>query len=205
MNIKEWKLFPTLVMEIENFLTEDECKLLFDHLLPETNFEKTPESLYNAIGDGYTSWKFSDTDDYIRNIFLEKIGISFDDKLKSYLDTFSKNMGLKRLKVSNCWYNIQKKGSLLKYHTHSSSVVSGAVFLNVDKDSSHLQILNPNPFCDYIDKRELTEYTYGNFSFLPKVGSLIIFPSYLKHGAPNLNNTENRCVISFNTNTEYER
>lgn len=202
MNVKEWKLFPTLVMEVENFLSKDECKVLLEQFIAEKKsigVENYPNSEHIAIGNAISSYE---KDDYIYKKISGTIIPDFYNRLKICVDNYISKVKFPSVKIAKCWYNLQERNSLLKYHTHNGSVISGAIFINVDDESSNLDFINPNPFPDYISKSELSEYTYGNFSFVPKKGNLIIFPSYLKHGAPNFNNTQNRCVISFNT--EYE-
>ncbi len=203
MNVKEWKLFPTLVMEVDDFLSDSECQLLFDHFMEEKkihNHEKDYDSSYAALGKTLSSYI---KDDRIYKRIDYKIIPDFYNRLKTCIDNYVDTVKFFPVRITNCWYNIQEKDSLLQHHTHSGSVISGAIYINVDEHSSKLEFVNPNPFPDFIEKRELSEYTYGKFSFIPQKGKMILFPSYLKHGAPNFNNTQNRCVISFNT--EYER
>jgi uncharacterized protein (TIGR02466 family) len=85
---------------------------------------------------------------------------------------------------------------------HANSILSGSLYINVDNESSKLYFDNPNQFIKYFEYnyQELTDYNFEYFYITPKVGDLVIFPSWLTHGSNGeQNNTENRTVISFNT------
>ena len=49
----------------------------------------------------------------------------------------------------------------------------------------------------------VTEYSSQNVKFMPTVGDLILFPSWLEHGSDKKNQSKERIVLSFNT--EYEQ
>jgi len=187
--IEDFKLFPVLVKKVNNFLSVDECSTIQKELLNREGLLKDHELL---TGES----KSSHLIDNILNI----ISINLNDRIKDITLSYKKDVGFKMDNViSHSWFNIQKKGTALKEHTHPNSVLSGALYINVDQDSNQLYFHNPNQFMSYCDIEKPSECSYQWFYFKPELGSLIIFPSWLKHGSNETkNNTENRTVISFN-------
>jgi uncharacterized protein (TIGR02466 family) len=98
--------------------------------------------------------------------------------------------------VTNCWVTIQTKGSELHDHTHPLTTISGVIFLNVDKNSSKLVFRNPVNLMEFTMQKSLDNSIY---TITPENGSLLIFPSWLKHGSfGEINYTEERIILSFN-------
>ncbi len=187
--IDDFKLFPVLVKRVNNFLSVDECNTIQKELLNREGLLKDHELLSGKS-------KSSHLIDNILNI----ISINLNDRIKDITLSYKKDVGFKMDNViSHSWFNIQKKETVLKEHTHPNSVLSGALYINVDQDSNQLYFHNPNQFMSYCDIEKPSECSYQWFYFKPELGSLIIFPSWLKHGSNQTkNNTENRTVISFN-------
>ena len=86
---------------------------------------------------------------------------------------------------------------MLDEHYHPNSIVSGALYLNVD-DSCYLTFHNPNPYIYFTDIVEYNSCNYQWQKYYVKNGDLILFPSWLRHSVPS-NPTEKRYTISFNT------
>lgn len=124
--------------------------------------------------------------------------------LQNIITSYIKFSGYGNPKILNkemqsSWFNIQNEGSSLNRHTHALSTISGAIYINVDDDSSMLYFYNPNQFNEFSVSSKNTEYTYDWYKFKPKNGDLFLFPSWLAHGSNgDQNNTKNRTVISFN-------
>jgi hypothetical protein len=84
----------------------------------------------------------------------------------------------KRMKIINSWFNVTYPGGILKKHKHEESILSGAFYVKVGKESTPL----------------LFEHTKIN----PRNGLLVIFPSTMLHHTEE--ETEERIVVSFNAN-----
>ena len=184
MNYEIFSLFPIPVLRVKNFITEDER---FD-LLKRIDCIKHEEHP-TLIGDTVSSHN-------IKNNLLEN---SLVDKLQDPLDYYCKVNGLAKVKITNSWSNIQNKNSRLLDHRHPESKISGALYINVSMNSSNLYFLNPNPFNEFVDYIEETEYNFSYVRIEPENCQLILFPSWLKHGShEETNNMDNRIVVSFN-------
>ena len=184
MDIVKFSLFPTLVLYFPQFIDSKKCNKIFK-LLKTKKLDNHPSLI-----------KGKSSHDSTTNI-LSELSIDLNKPLQEYSHQSRINIVNK---ISNSWFNIQDKESVLKEHVHSSSILAGSLFINIGKKASKLYFHNPNPFVSYTQiKQPSNDYTYEWYCFDPKKGDLIIFPSWLKHGSNhNKNFYKNRTVISFN-------
>tara|TARA_R110000765_G_scaffold367314_1_gene457478 strand:- start:52 stop:612 length:561 start_codon:yes stop_codon:yes gene_type:complete len=184
MDLIKFSLFPTLVLYFPQFINSKECDKIFK-LLKTKKVDNHPSLI-----------KGKSTHASHANI-LSEISINLHRPLQEYSDQSKIKIVNK---IDDSWFNIQDKESVLKEHIHPNSILSGGLFINVGKKASKLYFHNPNPFVSYTETKEpLNTYSYDWYSFDPKKGDLVIFPSWLKHGSnQNKNFYNNRTVISFN-------
>lgn len=190
MITNNYSLFPTLVQEIPDFLTDIECDVIIDNLDHSRLID------HNAlVGDGSSSHsaKWHSELDFI------DLSLPLKERLMNAFDGYCKTSGFSDVYITNSWVNIQKVGSQLKFHSHPHSVISCALYLYADEKSSPISFKTPNPFNSYTDIETLTDYTYEWYTLIPKTGKLIIFPSWLIHGSHGINESEQRIVLSVNT------
>lgn len=191
MQTNNYKCFPILITQIQNFLSADECQQLVNVI------DQNDYAPHGAL-TGPALSTFNNAKDNIINDF-DKI-IPLKERISQALDTYTKETGLTKVKLDNSWVNVQHQDSRLNFHTHPCSALSGALYLKVDQDSSKLCLINPNALANNYATIELTEYTYEWVNIVPKIGDLIIFPSLIKHGSNEINQSMERIVCSFNTN-----
>jgi uncharacterized protein (TIGR02466 family) len=192
--MQDYNLFPTLVRRIKNFLSKDEIDLILAY--------KPNLALHGALsGNAVSSHS-------VKSVLLNDIDhiVSLNKRIYKIINEFRLEYGIIKLGIDNSWINIQEPDSRLNFHTHPDSVISGAIYVNVDDDSSKLYFYNPNPYLEYINYFNAPEtHTYLNYKTIylkPNNGDLILFPSWLRHGSEDLNKTIGRVVISFNTKYE---
>jgi uncharacterized protein (TIGR02466 family) len=198
MQTNHHRLFPTLVVEVEGFITPEQCADLAKY--GESLSDKTAPHAA-IVGDGISS--FVNQSMFLAQAVAELGSCKeLDIKLIEEIHKYLKATGFKGDKViSNSWFNVQNTGSTLQKHTHPGAIISGALYVNVDENSSPICFYNPNPYLSFSEilPTECTDFTYEWFSFKPKLGSLLLFPSWLAHGSNGVqNNTQKRMVISFN-------
>lgn len=85
--------------------------------------------------------------------------------------------------LTNNWAQLYNRNNQHTVHNHPDSVWSGIIYLNPSKAS-------PTIFYD----REFKNYTHAF-----KKNQLLLFPSYIPHEVPNIDEDENRLIISLNT------
>jgi uncharacterized protein (TIGR02466 family) len=96
----------------------------------------------------------------------------------------------------NSWMNIYPPGTFQYAHHHSGSAISGTYYYQTNGNDGKIIFENPNPYLDY----QLFPGTHGfnRLGVEPKVGRLVLFPSWLRHGVEMNKTDQERISISFN-------
>ena len=201
MNKQKYQLFPTLVTRYERVLSLDESKTIHDYCIRQKTY---PHYILEGNSSSSHQQKINGEENLLQELekkILKLKGIY--DKVNFILNDYAKDMGIHPVVLSNNWFNIQGKGSILRQHIHCHSVLSASLYLNVDKDSSSIYFENPNstiPFAYDGHETSKSEYLFEHYYLIPDPGDLIIFPSWLKHGSLYTENkTKNRTCISMNS------
>lgn len=145
------------------------------------------------------------------NELSHKTYILNDSRLKSlketcqyHLDAFTK--GILKIKqdfyITNSWLTKTDKGSFHQIHTHQNCIFSGVIYANASPDMGNLYFYGkPGFLADFNFDYEYEEYNIHNVSswYLPvKTGTIIIFPSGVRHGTAENIADETRYVVGFN-------
>lgn len=184
------KIFPTAVLEIRDFITEEERSALYKKIKQEDGLL----AKHRAIdGEGSKSSHQANSNFITDMVLANRIG----DAAKQYAD----ETGIKlKGRLGNSWFNVQKKGSILNKHSHPLSVLSGALYIKTDEKSNDLCFFNPN--YTFLSMQEYFKDSFFNYEWLgfhPHERSLFLFPSILMHGSAGKENlSDERIVISFN-------
>jgi len=200
MRVLHYDLFPTPVTYYEGFLPPIKASKIKDYILTRKNDTRLHRAL---IGDATSLHGHKDT-------FIEEVTKEVDGCNQLYknimvcVEDYASLTGYSEPVILNSWFNIQNKGSLLKRHMHAHTTAlifcSGVLYINIDETSADICFDNPNPY-SYIfthKNRPLTKYNLVESSFKPKIGDLILFPSWLIHSNSELNESDSRIAISFN-------
>jgi uncharacterized protein (TIGR02466 family) len=195
MNLETYNLFPTLVIRAPEFLSKEECRLIFDHV------QKKPLDPYGAfVGDAVSNFSLEQDilSELVKNIPELKDLVK---NLTNVIEEYKIRHNLSLVRITNSWTNTQQEGSILIDHTHAKSIIAGALYINVDENSTQLVLKNPNPYIKYtVFGSNPTEYAYEWSTFKPEIGDLILFPGWIEHGSNHqINQTKDRMVLSFNT------
>ena len=189
MESRSLQLFPTLVKQFREIITEKErleiIEILKKHNTSDDGLVKGGKSSFN-----------------VEYNILSFLGDELSQKIQKMFDEYAQEAGVHQVKIVQSWYSIQDVGGILKEHRHSNSFLSAAFYINVDSFSSPLHLVNPNPMIPAIWNGNITYGTPYNFyahTFRPVNGDLIIFPSWIEHGSQGMSNqTVDRTVISIN-------
>lgn len=186
-NVQSYSIFPTLIIRVPGFISEVKSLSIFEKLKSQDRREN------NSILGGKSSYG-------IDTSILEFLGLY--NSVQKAVDEYTEKVSSISVNVSQSWFNIQDVGSILKQHNHPYSIISGALYINVNSKSSNLCFQNPNELAcaNLSGQLNPSEYNSEVFCIEPKIGDLIIFPSWLKHGSMyEMNSTPDRTVVSFNT------
>ena len=178
VNVKQHKVFPTIINEIQFDMDEQEHNLVIDEL---NDMEKFQED--NLI--------VQTTDDLSKHIpkftkSIYKITEKICEKYEYLYD---------RLEFTGMWANKLKAGDIHPPHTHSNNIFSGVYYL---EGRSQIQFFDPRPQASVLHPN--LKYTNfdnsGMIGFDAEKGTGLIFPSWLQHWVTKTNKT--RISISWN-------
>ena len=178
VNVKQHKVFPTIINEIQFDMDEQEHNLVIDEL---NDMEKFQED--NLI--------VQTTDDLSKHIpkftkSIYKITEKICEKYEYLYD---------RLEFTGMWANKLKAGDIHPPHTHSNNIFSGVYYL---EGGSQIQFFDPRPQASVLHPN--LKYTNfdnsGMIGFNAEKGTGLIFPSWLQHWVTKTNKT--RISISWN-------
>ena len=130
-----------------------------------------------------------------------------DDKLHEFL--INSLVGLPPFKKSidftvKSWININKPGDYNVSHNHPNCNLAGVLWIKAPKNSGKIVFDSPNNHSSYHEIESYSEefkYSsniYQTFYFIPTEGTILIFPSYLRHLVEENKSEEDRISVSFN-------
>ena len=193
MKITRHNLFTVPVTYFKDFMPLNLANNVKEYIMEE-KFKNT--SPYNAlIGDAATSYNKENKTEFIQEVVLNVAGcVDLHNNIQKCINDFTLSSSLPKCVDIHSWFNVQQPVSILGRHSHISgeaiSVVSGALYINIDEESSNISFENPNPYGIL--------FNIANYVINPSIGDLILFPSWLTHSSDKINLTKNRIVISFN-------
>ena len=184
-------LFPTYIAEVfveDEKLLKDTRKNVLKILKPEMTVTQTDRSIWTTEDALHLLPEFKDLKDLIDDEvkrFIEEIhGINFDD-----------------IKMTNMWSNVHNHMKNKHHiHYHRNSFISGVIYVSMSQDPGNIFFCNPT-LGDFIpDSKYETHAFSGIWTVYPKLGTLLLFNSNLKHGTnPGVyKKGEYRISISFN-------
>ena len=128
----------------------------------------------------------------IKNIILDEVGRVFD------------SIGLVRDDhyMTCMWANISKPKNRHALHPHANSYYSGVIYLEAPGVPGNLGFKDPRPGSEMLsfDFKNDTIFKLRTVEYEPKLGRLIMFPSWLHHGTRpgNFDESLDRIALSFN-------
>ena len=120
---------------------------------------------------------------------LRDFALGLGDLTKCLVDEYQKeknpnyvNDNASQFYMHNAWFVRSFKSDYLPVHLHTSGQFSCVLYLKVPEDITETDNKNTQGYIDFIYGSANT-VTRGNRTFMPVVGDLYIFPSFLFHTA----------------------
>ena len=149
------------------------------------------DAVYSKLNskDDYYDDSISKLDwDHARN--FERPWVKFFmPHIQDYLNALSFALGYQRAIIDEIWFQQYTNLDSHGWHTHGSNF-TGVYYLEFDERSPKTEIIEPSN---------------QNRKIVPdiKEGSVLIFPSYTIHRAPQIHNDIRKTIISFNYVIDY--
>ena len=142
--------------------------------------------------------------DTIKNGCLQYLNYMTEKKRAYGWDKISKDIipTIENIRLDQSWIVSQYQGEYNPWHTHSGNF-SGVIYLKIPKGMNEVY---EKEFKDHYPASGLIEFMYGeksdfrsdNLKFIPEVGMMLIFPSWLKHSVYPFHCDGERRSMSFN-------
>lgn len=179
------KIFPTVIQTsvLNDDFTETE-KNCFEQYKKESDL---------GILNNFTYDTF-----VLKNPKLSRIKNFIEEKINMYFrNVISPTSNNNQIYITESWISITKLGQSHHEHFHANSLLSGVMYLETIQENSII-FSNPNNQLFYFQQNP-NQYNYGEAIFKTKKGTLLIFPSHIKHRVPMNKFDKDRVSLSFNT------
>jgi len=106
-----------------------------------------------------------------------------------------------RFKISTSWFTKTSKGGFSQFHSHRNSFYSGVLYFGeYSNDYGPIEFTSPvaDLFSNYVIPKKYNVYNCEVWKVYPTKGTILFFPSYLKHRIGEHNSNEERCSLAFN-------
>ncbi len=102
--------------------------------------------------------------------------------------------------ITGCWANIGAPGSQHSMHSHANNFLSGVYYVKTPPGADSISFRDPREQRSILQPqyRETNQFNVAVQNIAAEAGSLIIFPSWLRHSVPPNRSAEERVSISFN-------
>ncbi len=119
--------------------------------------------------------------------------------LDNYLATVFSPANNVKLKVTQSWLTLSRKGDSHHSHVHPNSVVSGVLYINLAKDDGINFYRNQDSIWYELLRGQETYHNAYRYFIGTKIGDVLLFPSNQSHGVREVVEDIERMSLSFNT------
>lgn len=185
--LKQRDIFPTSFYTADIF--NEYLNLKYEEFLLDLSTKVEGVNRSNRGG-----WQ-SETDLWKESIFYPLLDEVLNSS-KMIANSLAKSE-LPQMVVRAMWGNINPKGGFNFTHVHPSGWMSGVYYIQLPEGNNEIVFQDPRSarMMDF-QRSSLIKDEY--FSYYPKIGELLLFPSWLPHFVSPNTSEENRITISFN-------
>lgn len=133
---------------------------------------------------------------------LKDIKEFIDQKVKYYFQEIYKPNDDLEIYVTQSWINHTRVGQQHHVHSHPNSIVSGVFYMNADILYDKITFIKTHLHEIQINPREYHPYNSNAWYYDVGDGSLVLFPSTVKHSVGPVHPSPNRDIrisLAFNT------
>jgi uncharacterized protein (TIGR02466 family) len=197
-------VFPLFANPIGRY-TDNDFAEIKDEFVKMCYFEMQSGDSSRVISNRAGGWQsdekwFFEERNKLFNSYLHKI------VEKLFYDVFDHSGELSF--TMGCWININPPGAYNVSHTHPGCDYAGVFYINLPDDDSPIVFDGPeshyhhSTYSMYSDNFKSYYGIYPEIEVHPTEGTVIIFPSSLRHFVDDNKSDEDRISIAFNVNIE---
>jgi uncharacterized protein (TIGR02466 family) len=192
---------------IENLFSVPIYKVDLNNDIVQQQFENVYADLKNnnklQYNDEWNSHKLSDIT-FEQNLINEYHLHEFRSEIAKHLEIYLSQIKFDKpsyWKIVECWMTEYSKGDFAHIHTHVPADVSGVYYVKSNSNDGRVFFMDPNQQVNTFVYRHLGDRKF----YTPKVGTLILFPSYLNHGVEPNRTDDERVSVAFNVHFMRDR
>ena len=145
----------------------------------------------------------SEEGDILDNDKMIKLTKFIENSIDEYCkETYDFDTNKVELCITQSWTNKTKSGEYHHMHSHPNSIISGVFYFEGNKDDI-IKFYNPDNWLGSqywaVEEKSHTFWNSTSWWYPADVGTLLLFPSSLKHSVPELEGKKDRYSLSFNT------
>jgi hypothetical protein len=160
-----------------------ECPYVIGKLENHNEIKEKVLNLINSSVSDDTSYEFK-TDWTIPRYIVREYWEFIKEPFEKYSLSVAEQLGYKSTVLVNYWFQQYKKMSVHDWHVHMDCQWTNVYYLEFPKGSPKTQMINPMT-------KEIIEFDVEE-------GSMLTFPSFIWHKAPQVENDIRKTIISFN-------
>ena len=181
---------PVLYRNITQYINND----LLQSLLA---MGKDKNNLIQNKGQNY----FTKNRELLTTVFADS---ELTQQVEDSLNFFTKEVvGEKnaKMRITQSWLNFNPTGTCHPPHNHTNSILSGVLYLNVDKNTGPFKLYRPGASQKFIHDEiyVYNDFNYENYEFVPEFGDMFVFTSNIVHGVDTNNSEIDRVSLAFNS------
>lgn len=104
-----------------------------------------------------------------------------------------------KLEITQSWLNYTDPGAYHHAHYHPNSIVSGVIYILADKIKDQIEFHNDVPKPWHIDNDIANEFNSNQYHVPVNTGDVVLFPSQVYHGVPEVQGQTKRISLAFNS------
>lgn len=138
----------------------------------------------------------------LKNPAMKDIETFINQKLQLYFEEIYKPTDNLEIFVTQSWINHTREGQQHHVHNHPNSILSGVFYIEADKLCDKITFIKTHLTDIQINPREFHPFNSNAWYYNVGEGSLVIFPSNVKHSVGPVEKSSNRDVrisLAFNT------
>ena len=185
--------FPVMISTDKYQENENLCKDAADYCIEISKKRK------NDVTTGWISSSTFNTLDMVDVLDIKKFH-NLNNWVRTKAIAHGKIMGYKNLKAKSGWFNVYYKYDFQEFHSHAMHHVSCIYFLKSDPDKD-ARVFFASPIYDLPTKPHSNSnnpITWDKVIFTPAQGTLIIFPSWLRHCVERQESDGPRISVAYN-------
>ena len=186
MDYKIIDIFPTPVMKFK--MHRDFTKLEYD-------FVKKHESKYlQNSGNKYSKNTF-----ILNELELKDINKFCNDAIQTYFKNIVNPISNTSINITQSWLNYTKMNGFHHEHDHPNSIISGVLYMSANKKNDIISFRRSDYKQIQIFYKEANDYNTIQTDIRIETGDLVLFPSNVSHFVPQLESTQTRISLAFNS------